>query len=317
MEHRLLGRARLPVSALSLGTVALGMAYGIHAGADKTAGEPPPTEAAAVALLQRALAAGINFIDTAPAYGRSEALIGRALHAQRNEIFIATKVQCLDSSGNPYTGQALEKQIRESLHTSLQTLHTDHVDLLMVHSAPEKLLERDEIFRVMETVKAQGLTRLTGASTYGVTAPRLAIEGGLDAVQVAYNVLDRRVEGEILPLAQQHGTGLVVRSVYLKGALTERGDGLPDHLDELRRLSRQFRAIAADHHLEPAEVALRFVLSNDAITTALIGIRSEAELQVALQAAAKGKLSPEVLADLESLRTENLLLVDPSRWGIP
>jgi 1-deoxyxylulose-5-phosphate synthase len=317
MERRFLGRAGLPVSVLSLGTAALGMAYGIHAGEDRSAGEPPPDEAEALALLQKAVNAGINFIDTARAYGNSETLIGRALHTRRDVVFVATKVHCLDQSGTPLTGQALQTQVRESLHRSLQALRTDHVDLLMVHSAPPALLERDEIYRVLETARSQGYSRLTGASTYGLAAPRLAIEGGLDTIQLAYNVLDRRAEEEILPLAHSRGTGVVVRSVYLKGALTERGEDLPAHLDDLRQLSRRFRNIAASYHLEPAEVALRFALSHDAITTVLVGVRSEVELQTALAAAAKGKLPSEILADLETLRTDNPLLIDPSRWGLP
>ncbi len=316
MERRFLSSANLPVAVISLGTAALGMTYGIQAGADK-AGQPPPSESDAAALLLKAVDAGINFIDTARAYGNSETLIGHTLGTRRKDIFIATKVHCLDRAGAPLTGQALCIQVLESLHTSLKALCTDHVDLLMVHSAPPELLERDDIYRALETVRLQGLTRLTGASTYGVVAPRLAIEGGLDAVQVAYNVLDRRMENEILPLAHSRGVGVVVRSVYLKGALTERGDDLPDHLDELRQLSCRFRDIAASYQMEPAEAALRFVLSRDEITTALVGLRSEAELQVALDAAAKGKLAPDILADLDTLRTENTLLIDPSRWGIP
>jgi aryl-alcohol dehydrogenase-like predicted oxidoreductase len=317
MEPSFADRARLPVSALALGTAALGMAYGIHAGGDPAAGEPPPSEAEAVALLRQAVESGIQVIDTARAYGRSETLVGQAFRGRRETVFIATKVHCLDASGAPLTGAALRRQLDDSLRASLDALQTDYLDLLMIHSAPPELLERGEVYGLLADLKARGIIRLTGASTYGTLAPRLAINGGLDVLQIAYNVLDRRLEAEILPLARRQGVGVMARSVYLKGALTARGDDLPAHLDELRQRSRRFRAIAADYGVEPAAVALRFVLSQDTITTALIGVRTAAELQLALAAAAQGRLPPDLLAALDDLRTDDVLLIDPSRWGIP
>jgi aryl-alcohol dehydrogenase-like predicted oxidoreductase len=317
MEFRPFGNTGLQISALSLGTAAFGMNYGISPDASKTGGLPPPSGADCAMLVQRALDSGINLIDTARAYGDSEVVLGEALQGQRQRTFIATKVHCLDRRGAPLRGSALRARVQASVRKSLEALKTDHVDMLLIHSAPPTLLQSNEVIDVLREVKSRGWTRYVGASTYGQEAPRLAIEHHLDVIQVAYNVFDRRLEDTILPLARQHGVAVVVRSVYLKGALTERGDDLPEHLGQLTDLSRRFRQIAAQYELAPADLALRFVLTNPAVASALVGVRSVAELDLALQSAAQGPLPPNILADLDPLRTDDVQLVDPSRWGIP
>ncbi len=121
----------------------------------------------------------------------------------------------------------------------------------------------------------------------------------------------------MFPRAQALGAGIVVRSVYLKGALTERGDHLPEHLAALRDLTRRFRAQAAEIGLSPVEAALRFVLSQPGIDSVLVGVQSPAELDQALSAAVQGALAPDAFEQLAALRSDDPALVDPSRWGIP
>lgn len=309
-----LGNSSLRVSRLSLGTVALGLNYGIAA--DSSAGAAPPELAEAIALIQHALASGLNFLDTARGYGNSEAVLGQALRGRRDQAVIATKVNCLDN-GQPLRGAALRERIRSSIRESLTLLQTDHVDVLMIHSAPVALLEQGEALALLAEVRAEGLTRVIGASTYGSEAPRLAIEQGAEALQVAFNVLDQRMADEIFPLAQQRGVGMVVRSVYLKGALTEQAENLPAHLEPLKALSRQFRQLAAQYDLDPAQAALRFALSRADISTVLVGVRSQSELDIALAAAAAGDLPAALLAQLATLRSEEETLLNPSYWGIP
>lgn len=321
MQHRRLGHTELTVSTLSLGTVALGMAYGIapraQTGQSEKRAHLPPPPAEAVQLLHRAIDIGINFIDTARGYGSSESIIGQALRERRDEVVLATKVNCLDTAGRPLQGKALRQRIVESVATSLQHLQTEWIDLLMLHSAPIQLLAAGEAVALLKEIQAQGLTRYIGASTYGVEAPRLAIEQGVDALQVAYNVLDQRMADEIFPLAQSRGVGIVVRSVFLKGALTERAEGLPDHLESLKFHSRAFRQYASQLQppLTAAQLALRFALARSDVATILVGVRSEAELAEAAAAANADPLPASVVADLEKLRADDLELLDPGKWG--
>src|SRR5215470_10816884 len=131
MRYRRLGRTELQLSELSLGTVELGLNYGI---APDGAGLAPPSAAEATRLLHQAIDAGINFIDTARAYGTSEEVIGQALPPEkRDQLYLATKVTCLGPGGQPLSGESLRQHLRQSVTTSLRCLRTDWVDLLLLH----------------------------------------------------------------------------------------------------------------------------------------------------------------------------------------
>jgi aryl-alcohol dehydrogenase-like predicted oxidoreductase len=321
MRYRRLGRTGLLVSELALGTVELGLAYGIAPASanDPAAGELPPTPAEAIRLIQQALDAGLNFIDTARAYGSSETVIGQALPGRRDQVYLATKVGCT-AAEQALTGPALARCIRDSLTTSLAELRTDWVDLLLLHSAPVPVLESGEAMATLQALQAEGLARYIGASTYGLAAARLALEQGqAEVLQVAFNVFDQRLADPIFALAQQQEVGLVIRSVYLKGALTGRAEDLPARLEPLKARSRAFRHFVSrlTPPLTPVAAALRFALSQAEVASVLVGVRSEAELAQALQAAAAGRLDPAVLAELERHRWDDPAWVDPSQWGIP
>ena len=126
MNYRRLGRTNLQVSEISLGTVELGMDYGIPMQGDHL----QPSEAEATRTLNCALDLGINLIDTAQAYGESEAIIGRALKSRRNEYILATKIAGLSWEG--YTGVEFREQVEASITESLRTLQTDTIDLLYI-----------------------------------------------------------------------------------------------------------------------------------------------------------------------------------------
>jgi aryl-alcohol dehydrogenase-like predicted oxidoreductase len=189
----------------------------------------------------------------------------------------------------------------------------------MLHSAPLALLEDGVALDMLQQFKQEGYARTIGASTYGNEAPHRAIELGVDALQVAYNVFDQRLADEIMPLAQASGVGIIVRSVFLKGALTPRAADLPPHLVPLRQQSEAIEhyANSLTPPLSRIELALRFVLSQSLVTSALVGVRTEEELAAALQTAAAPLLSPDIMAHLATLRTDDPMLLDPSTWNLP
>ncbi len=237
MELRTLGRTGLLVSGISLGTVEIGLDYGI--GPDGQARRPPESDAHR--LLHRALDLGVNFIDTARAYGESEAIIGRSIRDRRHEYVLCSKVLAYANE----SGQALRHKVTESVDTSLRELATDTIDIMMIHSAPTDVLQRGDLLAVLQDLKQAGKFRFIGASVYGEQAARHAIEsGGFDCLQVAYSALDRRPEDCVWPQALQCDVGIVARSVLLKGVLTPRHRYLPEQLSILREAADQLGELA-------------------------------------------------------------------------
>ena len=316
MDYRRLGRTGLKVSALALGTVELGLDYGIA-----VPGEfGRPAEGEAIRLVHTAIDSGMNLFDTARAYGESEAVLGRALRGRRGEVVLATKVRTQRDDGSMPDGAALRRLMHEALDTSLRLLQTDYVDIWQVHNVDAALLERSDVLaEVFAAARDAGKARAVGGSTYGVEMPMAAIESGLfDMLQVTYSVLDQRLADRVLPAAADRDIGIVVRSILLKGALTTRGDHLPDHLARLRDRSRQFRSLVAETGLDisPAQAAIAFGLAHPYIHAVLVGVRSERELREALGAAAI-QLPGNLLARLAALRLDDDDLLNPSTWGIP
>jgi 1-deoxyxylulose-5-phosphate synthase len=316
LDYRRLGRTDLKVSALALGTVELGLDYGIA-----VPGEfGRPTEAEAIRLVHAALEGGINLIDTARAYGESEAVLGRALHDRRGAVVLATKVRTQRDDGTTPSGEQLRQHMLDSLETSLRLLQTEYVDIWQVHNVDAALLAQLELLaEVFADVRSSGKARAIGGSTYGVAMPVAALESDLfDMLQVTYSVLDQRLSEQVLPTATESDIGIVVRSILLKGALTSRGDYLPNHLAELRERSRQFRGLVADAglNISPVQVAVAFGLAHPHIHSVLVGVRSEQELREALGAAAV-ELPADLLAQLTALRLDDDDLLNPSTWGIP
>ncbi len=315
MQYRTLGRTGLRVSALAMGTVELGLDYGIPV--PNHYGRPSAPEA--TRLVHAAMEAGINFLDTARAYGQSEAVLGQALWGKREEVVLATKVQTQRADGSTPSGEALRRALLDSLHESLVQLRTEWIDLWQIHNLDAGLLAQSELLaEVFDEVRRAGKVRWVGASTYGAAMPTAAIYSGqFDTLQVTYSVLDQRLADELLPLAAAHNVGVIARSVLLQGALTERGDHLPDHLEPLRARSRRFRRAVAQSGLDltPAQAALAFALHHPQLGSVLVGVRNYQELDEDLHAL-EVALPNDLLALLHSLRLDDAELLDPSRWHI-
>ncbi|HEY3231973.1 MAG TPA: aldo/keto reductase, partial [Roseiflexaceae bacterium] len=197
-------------------------------------------------------------------------------------------------------------------------LQTDYVDIWMIHNMDVELLERlDLVAEVFAGARRAGKVRAVGGSTYGAELPLAALQTGLfDMLQVTYSVLDQRLADQVLPAAAAHNVGIVVRSILLKGALTARGDYLPDQLAELRARSRQFRGLVAGLALSPVQVAIAFGLAHPHIHSVLVGVRTEWELREAL-GATTARLPGGLLLQLQALRLDDPNLLNPATWGIP
>jgi len=310
MNYRRLGRTGLEVSEIGLGTVELGLDYGVP-----VAGEHlrPPEEHAA-RLLNRALDLGVNFIDTARAYGASEEIIGRALKGRRNAYILASKLAPIRDEGQ--SDQELREQVKTSIAESLRMLQTDVIDLLQLHWAPVDVITKGRVLAAAREAQQAGYVRFIGASTYGEEAPLavLAADDGYDTLQVAYNLADRTLEDKVLPLAEQQDVGIIVRSVLLRGVLTHRYTLLPDQLAGLKSaIARLNSLVAADAGSLP-EMAYRFVLANPAVSTALVGTARREELEAALAFTGQGPLSPALIAAIRQVTVSDCNQLNPGTW---
>jgi aryl-alcohol dehydrogenase-like predicted oxidoreductase len=308
VKYRELGRTGLKVSSISLGTVSLGLDYGIQAPGQIER----PDELSAIRLLRQAADRGITLIDTAPAYGVSERLVGCALGASPR-VIIATKLT------PPTRGADIRKHIDASLESSRRALGRETLDIVQIHNATADMIAKGEVTEALLHAKRRGQIRFVGASVYGEEAAFAAVTcGQFDVLQVAFNVLDQRMAANLLPAADSAGIGVIVRSALLKGALTSKAQWLPDSLERLRMAAEQARDVLAGGSWDALpEAATRFCLSFPSVASVLTGARTTAELELAIHAEATGPFSETLLQDAARLRLDDEQLLDPSQWPLP
>lgn len=222
--RRALGATGLTVSPLGLGTVKLGRNLGVK--------YPEPFEIPGDAdtseLLRTASALGINLIDTAPAYGDSEARLGKLLPGARDDWVIVTK------AGEEFEGRDLgvsrfdfsSEAIRASVHRSLQRLGTDVLDVVLLHSdgRDEEIIRRSGAPEALECLKAEGAIRAWGVSTKTPAGARLAVESGAGVIMVTLNPTHTS-DLPAIELAHERGVGVLVKKALVSGHVSSASDG--------------------------------------------------------------------------------------------
>ncbi len=308
MEYNRLGKTSLNVSRLSLGTVELGLDYGINIPEDFT---KKPNEKESIYLLHKAVDFGINLFDTAPSYGNSEELLGKAFVHKKNCI-IATKLSI------PPKGEDCEKLILSSLNRSCKWLQKKYLDIVQVHNATVNTFLKSNILEILLKEKKLGNIRFIGASVYGPENAVAAINSRMiDVLQIAYNVLDQRMDEKVLDKAKSEGIGIISRSIFLKGALTERVKHLPKGCEPLKKAAENIKIkMKLSSWQDLSNFALRFALSNPGIDSVLVGVSNEVELDFALNAFNKGKLDNNKLELAYQCKMNDNFCLNPSNWEI-
>jgi len=306
MKQRFLKSLGVTVPQIALGTVELGLPYGL--GVDGASEKP--TYEQAERLVHAALDHGIRFIDTARAYGDSEEVLGRCLGSHRSELILATKVGPLALDGRSDT--ELAASVAASVEQSLRTPRTDYVDWLMLHSAT--LAHVEQLHRLSEPIEAlrqQGKLRTFGASIYD-DALRISLrQPDLACLQVAASAIDRRVESA-LAQCPAPGKDFVIRSVLLRGALTDRYRSLPTSMQPLRDAIGQLDQLAADAGISLTEFAYRYAAEFDGLL--LVGTASVTELEQAIRYVERGPLSSEIMTAIRSLDSLEDRFLSPAKW---
>ena len=291
IHYRSLGRTGIKVSQVSLGTM--------------TFGSTTP-EREAIRMIDMAIESGINLIDTANIYneGRSERIIGKALtpHSKRSRMLVATKVHGSMDPHDPNAQGNSRRHLIDQCEASLKRLHTDYIDLYQLHR-PSSEVAIDETIRALDDLTRQGKIRYFGTSTFAAwqVCETLWISERLHLHRVVteqppYNLLDRRIERELVPFAQTHGLAILPWSPLAEGFLIGKYS-LENTSFRRGRLARgtewnpyifsqqSFRVVDTLKQLAHAKgcaaghIALAWCLNQPGITSPIIGPRTVQQLQ--------------------------------------
>ncbi len=293
MKYRRLGRTELEVSEIGFGGWALG---GGAWGNQK--------DRRSLAALDRAIDLGINFIDTAAGYGkgRSERVIARALKARTESVYVATKIHPLPGPWPPSPHCDIDARypadyLRQKVEERLENLDIACVEILQLHTWTRAWNENPRALDTLKELQAQGKIRYIGVST-----PEhdqncvidLMRQGYVDVVQLIYNIFEQEPAAELLPAAEEHNIGVIVRVPLDEGALTGKfskdttfpeddfranyfaGDRLARTVDRVEKIKSEIDTNAQNL----VQVALKFILAQGAVSSVIPGIRNVAQAKM-------------------------------------
>jgi len=313
MIQRALGSTEISVSEIAFGGVEIGMPYGIGVNSHSDM----ITQSDAIHLLNTALERGINFYDTARLYGNSEQIIGKAFKEKRKGVVLSTKCTHLrNQDGSIPRGEDLNAVIKKSLEESLQFLQTDYVDVFMLHYGDEEILGIDEVGEIFTSLKQSGIIRATGVSVYTPAETHKAIDAGCwDVIQLPFNLMDQR-QSALFSLAQQKGIGIVVRSVLLKGLLSDRGKNLHPALKNVEEHLSKYNQLISGSCNDLPTAATKFALSFKEVSSVLVGIDKMAYLNKSLQAADGNYFNDDTLQISKSLAYPEPDFLNLHQWSV-
>jgi aryl-alcohol dehydrogenase-like predicted oxidoreductase len=316
MHKTTLKRAQLGQTGLTITRVGFG-AWAIGGG-DWEFGWGPQDDEQSIAAIHHALDQGINWIDTAAAYGfgRSEQIVGRALEGLAERPYVFTKCSLLEGPSRKVVHSLKRDSILREANNSLQRLGIETIDLYQIHW-PIPATDIQEGWRALAELEEQGLVRHIGVSNFDVEQLQAIQQiAPVESLQPQYSLIERDIERTILPYAQQHGIGVIAYSPMgsgmLSGGMTrERVERMPG--DDWRRRDVRFnepqlsqnlqmverlRTVADRHDTTPGAIAVAWTLRNPAVAAAIVGFRRPDQIDPILPAA-NLELTEDDLAEIE------------------
>jgi aryl-alcohol dehydrogenase-like predicted oxidoreductase len=248
-------------------------------------------------VLNTALDAGINFLDTAECYNMSEELVGRAVSHRRSEFYLATKTGHVSGG---YDGQEwTAKTVRDSIDRSLKRMKTDHLDLVQLHSCSVAILERGEVIQVLQEAKQAGKTRYIGYS--GDNDPALwAVESGLfDTLQTSFNLVDQKARFELFGKAKEKGMGIIVKRPIANvawGAVKSPSGYAQGYFERSQKMLAlgELPQVPDDRIL----LALGFTLAHEVVDVAIVGTKTPKYMQRNVEMLGELPISDVTVAEL-------------------
>ena len=313
MQYRILGRTGIRVSEIGFGAWAIG-------GTAEASGTPlgwgRSSDDESLATIRRARELGVNFFDTSDSYGfgRSESLLGIVLSRHRKDVVIATKAGVVRTSTGQLRKDFSRRHLFLAVDGSLKRLRSDYIDLYQLHNPTIEDLRRGEVQEVMEQLQDSGKIRFWGVSISSIEEGMEIVKRGWgNALQVLYNVLNQAPADELLPLAKERGFGVIARVPLASGLLTGKyregavfaADDIRQNFLTQRRMAEvtqrvdEVKSIIGGAARSIAEGALRFVLANDTVSTAIPGARNVRQIE-ANAAASEAKLPADVVSKLRT-----------------
>ena len=316
MVKKRLGNSDMQLTPIGIGAWAMGGGGWAFAWGPQDDGE-------SIAAIHAALDAGINWIDTAAVYGlgHSEEVVARALEGRSNRPYIFTKCERVWNEQRQISGSLKAASVRRECEDSLRRLKVDAIDLYQIHW-PEPEDEIEEGWTALAKLQEEGKVRWIGVSNFNTAQlDRCRKIAPVTSLQPPYSAVSPEVEAEALPYCQSHGIGAIAYSPMKSGLLTgtmtkERVAAFPP--DDFRRQALNFleprlsrnlelaelmKRIGARHGRAAGEVAIAWVLRNPAITAAIVGMRSAAQVKGVI-GALEFRLSPEEIAEIDAFRAE-------------
>ena len=307
-----LGETGLEITRVGFGAWAIG-------GGGWEFGWGPQDDEASIQTIHRALELGVNWIDTAAAYGfgHSETVVGRALAGLARRPYVFTKASLVQGPGGRVVHNLTRDSILAEAEGSLQRLGVDAIDLYQIHW-PNPDADIEQGWSALAELKEQGLVRHIGVSNFDVgQLQRIQQIAPVETLQPPYSLIARGVEDKILPFAEHEGIGVIAYSPMGSGLLTgamtrERIQGLPE--DDWRKHSKSFQepqlsghlalverltTVAARMDTTPGAVAVAWALRNSAVNGAIIGLRRPDQVGSILHAAGL-ELSDADVAEIEN-----------------
>ena len=311
MEYRSLGRTGVQVSNPCLGTMTFGWAPD----------DWGSTETEAFKIADKALDLGINFFDTADVYARgtSEKILGKWMKGKRDGLVIATKCHGKMSDTDPNAWGNSRRHVIEACEASLKRLKTDYIDLYQIHR-PQPGIPIDETLRALDDLVRAGKIRYAGCSTYAgwqaaeahYVAKSLGINGYVSE-QPPYNLLDRRIERDLLPFCQTYNWAVIpwsplaggqLSGKYLekkprKGRYTKSDPGGRINPQTIK-VVKQLKKVADAEGISLATLSLAWCANQPGVTSPIIGARSVAQLKESVEAC-QTKLSDQALEKIDKI----------------
>lgn len=311
MKTRILGRTRIPISEIGYGAWGIGGAMWVGARDEESR-----------ATLRHAIERGLNFVDTALDYGNghSEKIVGQVVRESREQIYVATKIPPKNkvwpaAAGVPVSEVFTADHIVSCCETSLRNLGLDHVDLLQLHVWRDEYLDQDGWKDAFLKLRTSGKALHLGISVNDHdprSALRAVASGLFETVQVIYNIFDPTPAAELFPACLLHNVGVLARVPLDEGGLTgtitpettfPEGDWrnlyfAGDRKREVWEHTQALEKLLGEEARTLPELALRFCLSHDAVTSVIPGMRRKATVEANVAVSDGRRLSPGLLAEL-------------------
>ncbi len=310
MKKRKIGNSGPEVSEIGFGAWAIGGSWGAQSEEDSHLG------------LETALDRGVNFIDTAAGYGngKSEKIIGEFLKSRSERVYVCTKTPPAPGKWppSPYCKMELrysEKYLRENVEERLSNLQVDSLDVLLLHTWTRAWNDNPMPLKILQKMKTEGLIKQIGISTPEHDQNcviQLMRDGMVDVLQVIYNIFEQEPAAQLFPVAKETGTGIIVRVAFDEGVLTGKytgketfgsddfrsnyfaGDRLARGVKRTEEIKKEFK----ESGYTMPELALKFALSHEAVSTVIPGIRNQQQAIMNTAVSDLPELSEDILEQL-------------------